>query len=86
MEKVALRVLRRFLAAETGKYELPPDHLFGMRVPEGGSNCAKCRFVSEDGSHCANSYYQDWRKSLGEDPTLLPMSADRYCCDVFQAT
>jgi hypothetical protein len=82
-----VRVVRRHVQAqEVGKFELPPDHLFAMEVPEGGSSCAKCKFGSEDGKHCGNQYFQDWRKSLkAEDPSELPLPADRYCCDVFAA-
>jgi len=80
----ARRVARRFLAQEVGMFDLPPDHLFGMEVPKGGSSCAKCKFVSEDKKHCSNKYYRGWRKSLGvEDPSELPVAADSYCCDVF---
>lgn len=83
-----VRIVRRFAAgeAEVGKFKLPDGHLFGMEVPQGGSSCAKCKWVSADTKHCANPYFQEWRKSLkAEDPSQLPLSADRYCCDVFTA-
>ncbi len=83
-----VKVVRRYVAAEAdvGKFTLPEGHLFGMEVPKGGSTCAKCKFAGEDGKHCTNKYFQDWRKSVGaEDPSELPVPADRYCCDVFQA-
>jgi hypothetical protein len=81
----ASAVVRRFLAKEgVGHFELPPDHLFGMGVPEGGSNCAKCKFVSQDQKHCSNQYFRAWRESLkAEDDSALPEPASRYCCDVF---
>jgi len=83
---IARRVVLRVLGHQVGTFTLPKDHLFGMRVPDGGSSCAKCLFVSDDGKHCGNPYFQDWRKSLKEkDPSLLPHPADSYCCDVFQA-
>lgn len=64
----------------------PEGHLFGQKVPKGGSSCSKCRFVSQDGTSCGNTYFQAWRKSLGvEDPKTLPEPADEYCCDVFDA-
>ena len=66
-----------------GKFTLPEGHLFGMRVPKGGSDCSKCKFVSKNLKHCGNPYFQEWRKSLGADPSLLPLPADEYCCDVF---
>jgi len=72
-------------AADVGKFKLPTTHLFGMKVPEGGSACSKCKFVTEDGKHCGSEYFQDWQKSLGtEDPSKLPAPANSYCCDVFQ--
>ena len=83
-----VRIVRRYAAgkAEVGKFKLPEGHLFGMEVPEGGSSCAKCKWGSADAKHCANPYFQEWRKSLkAEDPSLLPLPADRYCCDVFAA-
>ncbi len=82
-----VRIVRRFAKeqAEVGKFKLPEGHMFGMEVPEGGSSCAKCKWGSADAKHCANPYFQEWRKSLkAEDPSALPLPADRYCCDVFQ--
>jgi hypothetical protein len=76
--------LRGGSAEEVGKFELPKGHVFGMEVPEGGSACSKCKWLSEDGKHCGSTYFQGWRKSLKvEDPTLIPKPANRYCCDVF---
>lgn len=73
-------------ATETGKFKLPVDHLFGMKVPKGGSACSKCKFVSEDKKSCGSDYFNAWRKSLdAEDPSALPAPADEYCCDVFLA-
>ena len=75
----------RFLNPLVGRFKLPPGHLFGMEVPKGGSDCAKCRFVSADQKHCGNPYFIGWQKSLKvEDPTLLPAPANQYCCDVFE--
>lgn len=54
-----------------------------MQVPKGGSACSKCRFLSEDSKHCGSGYFQNWRRSLGEEPSLIPAPADAYCCDVF---
>lgn len=84
-----VHIVRRYAAgeAEVGKFELPKGHMFGMEVPEGGSSCAMCKWGSADAKHCANPYFQAWQKSLkAEDSSLLPKPADRYCCDVFQAT
>ena len=64
-----------------GKFKLPPDHQPGMRVPKGGSSCAKCQFVSEDKKHCSSKYFQEW---AGTDE--LPAPADEYCSDWFMAS
>lgn len=71
----------------TGSFTLPAGHLFGMEVPLNGSACSKCRFVSADGQHCGNRFFQKWMASLPvtKDPSALPAPADRYCCDVFEA-
>lgn len=71
---------------EVGEFKLPPDHVFGITVPKGGSACSKCRFLGEDGKSCGNEYYRGWRESLGvDDIAALPASADEFCCDVFAA-
>lgn len=72
-------------SAAVGRFHLPRGHLFGMPVPLGGSACSKCRFVSNDGEHCGNRFFQQWRKTLAaKDPSELPAPANRYCCDVFE--
>lgn len=64
----------------SGKAEYSSDHKAGMEVPEGGSNCEKCEYVRSDGTECANKYFQQWHGS-----NQLPLPADRYCCDWFEA-
>jgi hypothetical protein len=72
--------------AAVGDPTYPKDHRFGLKVPKGGSSCAKCFFISKDGKHCGSDYFQHWQKSLDvEDPSLIPGPADAYCCDVFRA-
>lgn len=79
--------VRLVLADDVGEFELPPGHMFGMKVPKGGSSCAKCKFLSEDKKHCGSNYFRLWRESLGvENPSEIPAPADEYCCDVFTAT
>jgi broad specificity phosphatase PhoE len=58
----------------------PPDHKFGMTVPEGGSNCAKCEYLGDDKLTCTNKYYVDWNGS-----EVIPGKIEAYCCDVFEA-
>lgn len=56
------------------------DHKVGMRVPKGGSDCAKCEYVRQNGKACANSQFVKWNGS-----NMLPAPADEYCCDFFEA-
>jgi hypothetical protein len=58
----------------------PKDHKLGMVVPLGGSNCAKCEYLSGD-SDCSNKAFQRWNGGKSK----LPASASRYCCDLFEA-
>lgn len=66
---------------------LPPDHRFGTTVPDGGSCCANCRFVSEDGERCGNARFVTWRREVegARTPAALPAPARQYCCDVWEA-
>lgn len=53
-----------------------------MKVPTGGSNCAKCTYVKgENDTQCGNEYFVEWN----DDSTELPAAADEYCCDFFEA-
>lgn len=63
------------------------NHKVGMEVPAGGSNCAKCKHVSEDGKRCDDDEFQAWQASKGiENPEVIPAdSPDVYCCDYFKA-
>lgn len=36
---------------------MPTPSPVGIRVPHGGSCCAKCRYVTHDGQHCASDLY-----------------------------
>lgn len=57
---------------------LPPDHQLGMRVPKGGSDCAKCEYLTSP-TTCGNEGFVKWNGS----PTL-PAPADEYCCDLYE--
>ena len=59
--------------------EYPKDHQLGMEVPAGGSNCAKCTFVSEDLKKCGNKVFQEWNGGAE-----LPKPAFKYCCDLYK--
>lgn len=57
--------------------DYPKDHLVGMRVPKGGSDCAKCEYV--DGQNCKNKLFTKWQ---GSD--RIPAPTDEFCCDFFE--
>lgn len=58
----------------------PADHQVGMKVPKGGSDCAKCEYVRANGKECANKGFVMWNGSH-----KLPEAANEYCCDFFEA-
>ncbi len=63
----------------------PPDHQPGMRVPKGGSNCAKCEYLGDDKKTCKNQYFIAWggpNKPVGSD--VIPGKIDEYCSDWFE--
>lgn len=55
----------------------PADHKLGMKVPDGGSNCAKCEYVS--GQKCTNKLFIQWNGS-----EVIPGQVNAYCCDLFE--
>lgn len=54
---------------------LPDRYPFAEKVPEGGSSCANCFYLSEDEKHCRNRWY---KKSEGT--RKLGAAADKFCC------
>lgn len=80
MQNVGLRwVPTRLIQGSIENIAYPDDHQLGMKVPKGGSSCAKCVHVSEDHTQCGETHFVKWNK--GKD---LPESADEYCCDFFK--
>ena len=65
-------------AVSGSKAEYPADHRPGMRVPKGGSDCAKCRYLKGQ-DRCSNKYFQRWH---GSD--RIPAPIDEYCSDYFE--
>ena len=62
------------------KATYPPDHEAGMRVPKGGSNCAKCEYLKDAAKRiCGNSYFIAWNGS-----NVIPGQIDAYCSDWFE--
>lgn len=60
-------------------FQFPPDHQPGMQVPKGGSSCASCSYLGEDGASCTNDYFIQWNGS-----PQLPNPADEYCSDWYE--
>lgn len=58
--------------------QYPADHQLGMKVPQGGSDCEKCEYVS--GQNCMNKIFVKWN---GSDK--IPAPIDQYCCDFFES-
>jgi len=77
-----LKSAEKIMSGKRGKsrsFDLPKNHKPGMVVPKGGSSCAKCRFLGEDGKTCDNKYFIKWNGS-----NKLPAPADEYCSDWFE--
>jgi hypothetical protein len=56
----------------------PANHPVGMKVPKGGSDCQKCKYLTGEGKKCKNEKWIDWH---GND--VIPEANDEYCCDFF---
>jgi len=65
---------------EDGRAHYPKDHKPAMRVPKGGSSCAKCEYLGNDSKTCNNKFFIFWNGS-----NKLPAPADEYCSDWFEA-
>jgi hypothetical protein len=62
-----------------GEADYPPEHEAGMRVPRGGSSCAKCKFLGRDRTTCTNRYFIRWHGS-----NKIPAPINEYCSDWFE--
>ena len=59
----------------------PPDHQVGIRVPKGGSDCAKCEYLKDAAKQlCGNKDFIAWNGGPKFDAP-----ADEFCCDFFEA-
>jgi hypothetical protein len=73
------------LKNKSTKPEYPPDHQAGMRVPKGGSDCAKCEYLAADRTSCTNKFFIAWKgpnKPAGS--SKIPAPIDEYCSDWFE--
>ena len=69
------------LALKPKAARYPVDHKPGMKVPKGGSNCAKCEYLKDREQRlCGNSNFIKWK---GDDQIPVPVGI--YCCDWFSA-
>src|SRR6185437_17066614 len=57
---------------------LPPNHQLGMKVPEGGSSCSKCKFLATP-TTCGNKGFIKWNGGA-----KLPAPSNEYCCDLYE--
>lgn len=53
-----------------------------MRVPKGGSSCARCSFYRRDGGDHGRCTHQDYQAYYGTD--LIPYPADEFCSDWYE--
>jgi hypothetical protein len=61
--------------------EYPANHQVGIRVPKGGSDCAKCEYLDQDTmKDCEQEQFIAWNGS-----SAIPGKIDEYCCDFFEA-
>lgn len=67
-------------AASSGEVTYPADHVPGMAVPRGGSNCAKCEYLKDAVKGlCGNKFFVKWN---GSDK--IPGDINEYCSDWFK--
>lgn len=71
---------REVLGGKKKKFSFPPSHQPGMRVPKGGSSCAKCEYLKDhEKGLCGNKYFIAWNGS-----NKIPAPIDEYCSDWFE--
>ena len=61
------------------KIVYPASHQVGVKVPQGGSSCASCKYL-KPGIHCGQEYFVEWNGS----EKIPTKSADTYCCDLWE--
>lgn len=58
----------------------PTSHKVGMKVPYGGSNCAKCEYLNlQTRQDCRERHFVQWNGGHH-----IPAPVDSYCCDFFE--
>jgi len=78
-EAIFRGILRPFEVRKHPEATYPANHQEAMEVPLGGSNCDKCKFLSEDKQTCSSEDYIKWNN--GSNKLLLPSNV--FCSDWF---
>lgn len=80
--KLIEKINKRLLNEEYGgaEFELPKNHIAGLKVPKNGACCANCIWLGNDKISCTNKYWIKWNG--GNDK--LPYPADEYCSDFWE--
>ena len=73
------KLIDELRAVEDRQPTYPEDHVPGMRVPKGGSNCAKCEYLADNKTDCTNKHFQKWNGG-----PKIPGKIDEYCSDWFE--
>lgn len=68
---------------DVSRYHLPKAHQPAMEVPRGGAMCANCTLYSPEGGRHGSCKAPEYKIYYGTH--LLPIAADRYCSDWYQA-
>jgi len=58
------------------EFDLGDNHIPFLKVGHGGSSCATCRFLSENGKDCTNKYFIGWYGKAE-----LPQPITEWCSD-----
>lgn len=61
-------------------FDYPEIHKLGIKVPEEGSHCANCKFLSESHKECMNKQWVKWNSGNSK----LPFRDEEYCCDLWE--
>lgn len=67
------------LPKQHSKPTYPADHQPGMKVPQGGSMCANCKFLGDDRKTCTQEDFVKWN---GSD--VIPGEIEEYCSDFYE--
>jgi len=66
-------------AQQSQGFTLPPDHVPGIAVPQGGSMCANCKYLAENQTDCTEPNFIQWNGG-----PQIPGAIDSYCSDWYE--